>query len=106
MVVPGPRFLTVSSVKEAKGASGCYVRVMADTLSKADKISSAALEAGAKGVTVVLERKFTAAHSSALKLSTPKNMLAEYLGMQSDTKGREGELMALFEAVCEGEAEA
>ena len=105
VVVPGPRFLTVSSVKEAKAASGCYVRVMVDTLAKADKISNAAFEAGAKGVTVVLERKFTAAHSSALKLSTPKNMLAEYLGMQSDTKGREGELMALFEAVCEGEAE-
>ena len=106
VVVPGPRFLTVSSVKEAKAASGCYVRVMASTLAKADKISNAAFEAGAKGVTVVLERKFTAAHSSALKLSTPKNMLAEYLGMQSDTKGREGELMALFEAVCEVEAEA
>ena len=106
VVVPGPRFLTVSSVKEAKGASGRYVRVMADTLAKADKISSAAFDAGGKGVTVVLERKFTAAHSSALKLSTPKNMLAEYLSMQPDTKGREGELMALFEAVCEGEVEA
>lgn len=104
--VAGPSFVTVATKKEAEQTDGCYVRVKADTLAKAEKIKAAAMEVGAKGVVIVLDKKFTTAHASPLTLATPKEMLVAWLGMQPETKGREGALMALFEAICAGGAAA
>jgi len=104
--IDGPRFVTVTTKKEAELTSGCYVRVKTDTLAKAEKIRGTAEAAGANGVVIVLDKKFSASHTETLKLATPKNMLVQWLSMQPTTKGREGELMALFEAICEGGGEA
>lgn len=104
--IVGPRFVTVTTKKEAEGTAGCYVRVKSETLAKAEKIRGTAEASGAKGVMIVLDKKFAASHAETLKLASPKNMLVQWLSMQPATKGREGELMALYEAICEGGAEA
>jgi len=99
--IEGPRFVTVSSKKEAEETAGCYVRVKTDTLAKAEKLKKVAEDSGAKGVVIVLDKKFTTAHATTVTLASPRDMLIEYLTEKPETSGRVGELMFLFDLICE-----
>ena len=98
-----PQFLTVEAERPIAPAmaSGQIVRVQAKSAKAAETAIKKAYAAGAISVVAVVEKEFTAAHETPIKLSSDRRtMLHDYLGMIDGFKDRRTEIMGLFERVC------
>jgi DNA repair exonuclease SbcCD nuclease subunit len=97
-----PKFYTVSTAKDLKKLKApCFVRIKAKTERAAKSLREKALEAGAESVVVQLEKSFATAHEKTVKLSTPRQMIRDYLALKEEIPAEDGDrVLALFDEVC------
>ena len=101
--IQGPRFITVDSKAAINGnCKDSFVRVKAKNMKEAEKLKKLAADAGALGVSVQIEREFVTAHDKTVQLSTPRNMLGEYLDIVPKFGPKKAEILNLFDKVCLG----
>jgi DNA repair exonuclease SbcCD nuclease subunit len=99
--IESPRFMTLVvkgswSISKPKGN---FIRVRGSDIKKLEKAKEYLIKAGAASVVVELEREFQKAKTETIKISTPSQMISDYIDLMPSMKPKKKELMEEYEAI-------
>jgi DNA repair exonuclease SbcCD nuclease subunit len=103
--IESPRFVTVNKkadiVKKGVGSNGSFVRVIAKTPRTAKTLEKACFDAGAKTVTVMVDKNYTTAHEKTVAISkSPTKMIGDFCDINGRFTPHKVEILKLYEKVC------
>jgi DNA repair exonuclease SbcCD nuclease subunit len=99
--IDSPRFVTIAAPGPVgPNCRGAIVRIRANQQKAADKLRKEAEATGALSVVVEIEKEFKPAHEKTVAISSPREMIGEYLDIVEKYKPYKEEIMELFGRIC------
>jgi len=99
-----PEFITITpaSLKDIKEeqCNGKIVRITAKDNKKLEKYVERALELGAISVKGVFEKEYKHTYSKTIKITTPEQMIAEYIDITGKYKDIKDDILNVFAEIC------
>jgi hypothetical protein len=101
--IDSPRFVTIAAPgpiePNCRGAI-VRIRIRGNQQKVADELRKEAEAAGALSVVVEIEKEFKPAHEKTVAISSPREMIGEYLDIVEKYKPYKEEIMELFGRIC------
>ncbi len=110
--IAGPRFITIAGSDHRIGSdrigsdrigseyAGAFVRIRSKQAGEAEQLRKKAEAAGAVSVVVEIEKEFTTAHEKTITITSPRDMIREYLDMMPKYKPHKEDILELFNRIC------
>lgn len=98
--IESPRFVTFRDGRESADYRGAFVRICAKNEEQARRFRKKAEAAGALSVAVEIEKEFQTAHEKTVRMSSPREMLLQYLEIVNRYGDRKREIVDLFDRLC------